>query len=144
MKIYLDNCCLNRPFDDQSQIRIRLESEAKLKIQDDIRAGRFQLVWSYILDLENDNNPYDERRKQIEEWKIHSVIDVQENAEILSKSKYLIDKGMRKLDALHIACAIFSKCDYFLTTDDKVLKKDNLVTELKIVDPFFFIKETEK
>jgi predicted nucleic acid-binding protein len=121
-----------------------LESEAKLKIQDDIRAGRFQLVWSYILDLENDNNPYDERRKQIEEWKIHSVIDVQENAEILSKSKYLIDKGMRKLDALHIACAIFSKCDYFLTTDDKVLKKDNLVTELKIVDPFFFIKETEK
>jgi hypothetical protein len=57
MKIYLDNCCFNRPFDDQSQLRIKLESEAKLKIQDDIRAQRIQLVWSYILDLENDNNP---------------------------------------------------------------------------------------
>jgi len=72
LKIYLDNCCFNRPFDDQSQLRIKLESEAKLKIQDDIRAGRIDLVWSYILDLENANNPYDERRKQIDEWRIYS------------------------------------------------------------------------
>ena len=41
MKIYLDNCCFNRPFDDQSQLRIRLESEAKLKIQEDIRSGLY-------------------------------------------------------------------------------------------------------
>ena len=25
MRIYLDNCCFNRPFDDQSQIKIKLE-----------------------------------------------------------------------------------------------------------------------
>lgn len=31
-KIYLDTCCLNRPFDDQTQERIRLESEAVLAI----------------------------------------------------------------------------------------------------------------
>jgi hypothetical protein len=49
MKLYMDNCCFNRPFDDQSQLRIRLESEAKLKIQEEIRAGNFQLAWSYIL-----------------------------------------------------------------------------------------------
>lgn len=53
MKIYLDNCCFNRPFDDQSQIRIRLESEAKLKIQEEIQAGNFKMVWSYIIDHEN-------------------------------------------------------------------------------------------
>ncbi len=144
MKIYLDNCCFNRPFDDQSQIRIRLESEAKLKIQDEIRTGRFQLAWSYILDLENDNNPYEERRKQIDEWKIYSAVDVKENSEIIEKAKNLINKGLRKLDALHIACAIFSQCGYFLTTDDKVLKKNNLIAELKVADPFLFIKETEK
>jgi hypothetical protein len=45
MKIYLDNCCFNRPFDDQSQLRILLESEAKLKIQENIRAGKFELIW---------------------------------------------------------------------------------------------------
>ena len=32
MKVNLDACCLNRPFDDQTQIRIYLESEAVLTI----------------------------------------------------------------------------------------------------------------
>jgi len=141
MKIYLDNCSFNRPFDDQSQLRIKLESEAKLRIQDDIRSGTFHLVWSYILDLENDNNPYEERRNQIGEWKIHSKIDVQENIEIIQIANRLSSIGLRKLDALHIACAIFAQCDCFITTDDKVLNKDSLVNEIKIVDPFLFIKE---
>ena len=50
MRIYLDNCCFNRPFDDQKQLRIRIEAEAKLNIQENIRAGKLELVWSYILD----------------------------------------------------------------------------------------------
>ena len=37
MKVYLDNCCFNRPFDDQSAVRIRIESEAKLHVQQKIR-----------------------------------------------------------------------------------------------------------
>ena len=32
MRIYLDMCCLKRPFDDQSQPRIRLETEAVLSL----------------------------------------------------------------------------------------------------------------
>ena len=72
MKIYLDNCCFNRPFDDQSQLRIRLESEAKLKIQEDIRAGKFQMAWSYILDYENSKNPFPERKIRIGECKKYS------------------------------------------------------------------------
>ncbi|KPA13840.1 hypothetical protein MHK_005954 [Candidatus Magnetomorum sp. HK-1] len=143
MKIYLDNCCFNRPFDDQSQLRIKLESEAKLKIQYDVRAGKYQLVWSYILDYENNSNPYYERKRQINEWKIYSIVDVQENTEIIDKANTLKDIGIRKKDALHVACAIFSKCDYFLTTDDKILKKDYLFEEIKIADPFLFIKEAE-
>ncbi len=54
MRVYLDNCAFNRPFDDQSQIRIRLESEAKLYIQEKIEKKEIELVWSYILDIEND------------------------------------------------------------------------------------------
>ena len=44
MRIYLDNCIFNRPFDDQSQIRIRLEAEAKLFIQDKIKNNEIELV----------------------------------------------------------------------------------------------------
>jgi len=58
MRIYLDNCCFNRPFDDQSQLRINLETEAKLKIQEYVTLNRFVLIWSYMLDYENFKNPY--------------------------------------------------------------------------------------
>ena len=56
MKIYMDNCCYNRPYDDQSQMRIYLETQAKLHIQDMIRREKIELVTSYILDFENSNN----------------------------------------------------------------------------------------
>lgn len=69
VKVYLDNCCFNRPFDDQSQIRIRLEAEAKLKIQEEIRSGNIQLAWSYILDYENSKNPFQEKKEQIVIWR---------------------------------------------------------------------------
>ena len=52
MKIYLDNCCYNRPFDDQTQMKIHLETQAKLYIQAKIKEGAYDLVWSYILDYE--------------------------------------------------------------------------------------------
>lgn len=53
----------------------------------------------------------------------------------------LNDKGLQKMDSLHIACAIFAKADYFLTTDDKVVKKANIISNVKIVDPIDFIKQ---
>ena len=57
MRLYLDNCCLNRSFDDQSQLRIRLETEATLAVQSLIRSRKLDLVWSYMLDFENSANP---------------------------------------------------------------------------------------
>ena len=50
-QIYLDNCCFNRPYDDQSYLLIQLESEAKLFVQKEILKGRFELVWSYYFGL---------------------------------------------------------------------------------------------
>ena len=81
MKIYLDNCLFNRPFDEQSHIRIRLETEAKLAIQEEIRRGTYPLVWSYILDYENSKNPFQERKEQIMKWKKYAIADIEENTE---------------------------------------------------------------
>jgi len=64
IRLYHDNCAFNRPFDDQSHIRIRLEFETKLYIQERIKEGRMDLVWSYILDIENDQNPFEEKMKR--------------------------------------------------------------------------------
>ena len=141
MKIYLDNCCFNRPFDDQSQIRIKLESEAKLKIQDEINGGAFNLIWSYVLQSENEANPFEERRRSIGAWKKYAIRDVEEGPSILKRGSDLIRVGLRPKDALHVACAIEAECEYFLTTDDKILNKDITIVELKITDPIGFIKE---
>lgn len=141
MKLYLDNCCFNRPFDDQSQIRIRLESEAKLEIQEEIRAGKVQLIWSYILDYENNKNPYQERKERIKGWKRYAIEDMEESSEVIETARELNEKGFHKIDSLHIACAIIAKCEYFLTTDDQILKRARLLNNIKINDPIGFIKE---
>ncbi|WP_456324449.1 PIN domain protein [Desulfonauticus submarinus] len=142
IKLYLDNCCFNRPFDDQSQIRIRLETEAKLKIQEEIRAGRLYLVWSYILDYENYKNPFQERKIRISKWKKYAIEDIEENYTVIKLAKDINKKGFHKIDSLHIACAIVSNCEYFLTTDDYILKRANLLSDIKINDSINFIMET--
>ena len=141
MKIYLDNCMFNRPFDEQSHIRIRLETEAKLAIQEEIRRGTYQLIWSYILDYENNKNPFQERKEQIIKWKKYAIADVEENTDIINTAILLNNEGLQKMDSLHIACAIFAKADYFLTTDDKVNKKASTIANIKIADPIDFIKQ---
>lgn len=57
MLIYIDICCFNRPFDDQSQLMVRLQTEAKLYVQEMIRRGDYKLAWSAVIDLENNANP---------------------------------------------------------------------------------------
>jgi hypothetical protein len=139
MKIYLDNCCFNRPFDDQSQLRIRLESEAKLRIQEDIRAGIHELVWSYILDYENSRNPFQERARQISKWRNYAKDDIEESTELVEIANRILTTGVKKIDAMHIACAIVVNSDYFLTTDDGIIKKSALIQEVIITDPIGFI-----
>lgn len=141
MKIYLDNCCFNRPFDDQTQIRIKIETEAKLKIQEEVRSGNIQLVWSYVLDYENNRNPFLERKTRITGWKKYAINDVEETSKVLSTADFLNNIGIQKVDSLHIACAIFSCCDYFLTTDDNILHWKGQIAQIKIDDPIGFIKE---
>ena len=95
MRIYLDVCAFNRPFDDQKHIRVRLEAEAKLFVQQMISCGKVELVWSYILDLENDQNPFLEKKLAIEEWKKFSVEYVTETDEILRKANELVGIGFK-------------------------------------------------
>ncbi len=67
--------------------------------------------------------------------------DVQENAEIFSVAGMLREHGIRKMDSLHIACAIHARAEYFLTTDDEILKKTTPIQDIRVNDPIGFIKE---
>jgi hypothetical protein len=86
MRVYLDNCAFNRPFDDQSQIRIIIETEAILFIQREVELGRIQLVWSYINESENRSNPSPEKMISILKWKKIAVANVIETENILNNA----------------------------------------------------------
>jgi len=137
MKIYLDNCCFNRPFDDQKQLKIRLETEAKLHIQRQIMLGEVELIWSYILELENNHNPDIEIRYSIHGWKKLASYFCVENEEIIAYAEGLQRLGIKPHDALHVSCARYAKADYFITTDNKLINKK--MDDIPIVNPLFFI-----
>jgi len=135
MRIYPDNCALNRPFDDQSQIRIRLESEAKLHVQEKIKKREIELVWSYILDIENDQNSFEEKRTTIEKWKKYAIVDIGETASLVERANHIVTFGVKAKDALHVSSAIEGDSDYFLTTDDKLIKRLSVLREILVLNP---------
>jgi predicted nucleic acid-binding protein len=144
MKIYLDNCCFNRPYDEQSYETIRLESEAKLFVQEKIHNGSISLVWSFILDFENNANPYDNQKESIAEWKQISCENVTAEMAVLERARDVAAiYRVKPKDAIHIASAIFAHCDYFLTTDRQLLKKVSSLKEIRTVNPIDFIQILE-
>jgi predicted nucleic acid-binding protein len=142
LRLYLDNCTFNRPFDDQNQLKIKLETEAKLFIQQGILNNNYELVWSYILEYENNQNRFDDRRNAIYDWKSIAKIHCTENAEIIEYAESLKSINIRTKDALHIACSVYTNSDYFITTDKQLF---NLrLSDIKIINPLNFINELEE
>jgi predicted nucleic acid-binding protein len=143
MRIYLDNCCYNRPFDDQSQIRIALESQAKLYIQRLIVEKKMELVVSYASRFENIVNPHISRKNAINDFFRNAkfYIDYNFAIDVEKAARGIMMSGIRGKDALHIACAIEGRCDYLITTDDRVLKY--ISPQIKICNPIDFLRELE-
>lgn len=143
MRLYLDLCCFNRPFDDQGHLLVRIQTEAKLAVQESIRSGAYTLVWSAVLDLENTCNPDTERKTAIAEWKTLAEIDVATTAAVEHLACALAGDGLKPLDALHIASAIEAGASYFLTTDKQILRRMKSDQRILVLDPVDFIRETE-
>ena len=138
-RLYLDNCCLNRPYDDQTNLNIRLEAEAKIFIQNEILEKNYELAWSFMMDYEITSNPFYDRQLAFMKWKNIAVVDIDPIAEVLKKGKELQQMNIKDKDALHIACALKAECAYFLTTDRKILNKN--ISGVKIINPLDFIRQ---
>ena len=81
-RLYLDNCCFNRPYDDQSILKNYLEAEAKVYIQKEILNKKYELAWSYMMDYEVSFNPFTDRKIQIMKWKNLAIADIDESGEV--------------------------------------------------------------
>ncbi|MCL1930909.1 MAG: type II toxin-antitoxin system VapC family toxin [Treponema sp.] len=124
IKVYLDNCAYNRPFDDQTRIKIALETEAKKHIQRLITEKAVDLVYSYINRLENDDNPFTTRKNSINEFFREAAVYIDSGyAETVEeRAAGIMRSGVKTRDALHIACAAEGGCGYFITTDKPLLQ----------------------
>ncbi len=132
MIIYLDNCCLNRPFDDQSNLRIRLESEAIKVILFLCEQQKWHLMSSKIAKFEIANTPDEGRRKKLELINGLAIRVIEIDGEISSRAKEFEKKGLQAFDAMHLACSE-NRADVFLTVDDKFLKRALKIEDLKIM-----------
>jgi predicted nucleic acid-binding protein len=144
MRIYLDNCCYNRPFDDQTHIRIAIETQAKQYIQHLIVEKQVELVISYMSHFENGMNPSEVKKEAIQAFFANAPIFLDEKyAEPAGNIAYTIMRlGVKQKDALHLACSILAKCDYFITTDDDIVKKYT-EHDIIVINPVDFLKILE-
>lgn len=130
MRAYIDTCCLQRPLDDQTQPRIRVETEAVLAILSAAQAGDFQLLGSDALEYEIGRIPDEQRRYEamamlaLASERLIVSDDVQQLAETLEK------QGVHPMDAVHLAFASTAKADFFATCDDQLLQKGRQISGL--------------
>ena len=101
-RIHLDVCCLNRPFDDQRQERIRLEAEAVLLILGRYEAGVWQWVSSAVVEGVN-NTPSRERRSRVKNMLSGAYRTVVPADAAIARAQELKAMGFRTYDALHLA-----------------------------------------
>ena len=141
MRIYLDNCCYNRPFDAQGQTRVQLETIAKLSVQLLMALGRVEYVWSSILEYEVSFNPSRERAEAIMRWKANACAVVMMSNALEQRAAALQAYGIKHKDALHIASAEQAHCDWLLTTDDALIRKAKCATTLRVGNPIEFVME---
>jgi len=143
-KIYLDMNIYNRPFDDQVQVRIRLETIAIFSVLQRIKEGEFSLLWSFMIDYENSLNPYNDVRQEIEMASALANETVVPDDFIIAKAREFETIGIRPRDAIHLAGALKGEAEYFLTCDNKLIKKSSeLGINLKIMNPLKFIEDWE-
>jgi len=145
--VYLDLCCIKRPFDDETVERTRREAEAVSVIMDAAKAGTLDLVRSPAHDFENDRNSREDRRLATRLWLEAAAISVQSSPAIRKRALSLTALGFGTLDASHLAYAEAAGARWFVTTDDQLLKlakrhSDQL--QLEVVLPNQFLLEREE
>lgn len=143
-KIYFDTCCINRPFDDQTQVRVRLEAEAVLGILSRVESGEWEWIGSEVLMDEIEQMPDMQRLSRVKLLSSFAQEIVDINEKEVERARELQKEGFQVFDALHIACAESAKADVFLSTDDRLLKQAQRVSKslhVRVENPLTWVEE---
>lgn len=123
MRLYLDACCLNRPFDAQTQERVRAESNAVKFALDRIATGIDVWVTSTAVEMElKDCGDLVRRRALLVLLELASEC-LQIDADVVARAELIEKRRILGLDAIHLSAAVLAKCEVFLTTDDRLARR---------------------
>ena len=140
LRIYLDNCCYGRPFDNQKDLKINEETQAKIFIQSLVRYNALELVYSSMSVKELTDSPFEDNSRSILEFiENNAAVYIDGNRDIvISLTEEIMHSGIKLKDASHAAFAIIAKCDYLITTDKRLSNfQDN---RIKAINPIEFVK----
>ena len=143
VRVYLDVCCLKRPFDAQDQVLVRLETEAVMTILS-VPAGRIAHIRAPAHVLENSLNPLRWRREAVGAWLSRGPIAEFSEGPLTGRVDELIGLGFKSFDALHLASAEAATADAFLTVDGRLRKKaETLAAQLhvRVTSPLVLVEE---
>lgn len=98
MRVYLDNCCYNRPFDPQADLRICLETMAKMRVQALMKSGAVEYVWSDALDYELGQSPNYQEPDMIAPWRDGAVADVATDDELIGRAEEIQSYGIKAME----------------------------------------------
>ena len=117
-KIYLDVCTLSRPFDNQSLMRIRLETDAYYLIFKSIQDGSYEMVISpvHFTEIKGIEDLYERTELTILLNRFGKKPFFQLN-EVRKRTESLQSLHLGNADAAHVAFAETS-VEYFITCDD--------------------------
>lgn len=144
LHIYLDVCCLNRPFDDQTQDRIRFEAESVIILLKHTASGKIRLIGSDVMRFEINKTPDPVRKSQLTSLAAYMSKFTRLSDKIVNLAYNLQNTGFGSLDSLHIACAELSGADLFVTTDDTIIKLYNKkpgLLRIRIENPVTIVQE---
>ena len=144
MKIYLDVSCLNRPFDDQSQTRIRLETEGISEVLKGCARGDWTHVSSKMATIEIDAIPDAERRSRVRLLLPARKFMLKLSNVVYARAADLELLGFKAADAVHVAAAETLKADVLLSCDDRLCARawrcrDQL--KVRVANPLDWLKE---
>lgn len=122
MLLYLDTCCLNRPWDDRRQLRIQLEGDVINAIAASMDQGLISLCGSEVIDFETDRISDYDRLTKVRAYAARAAVFQNYGPSERARAAALDPLGFRPLDAAHVACAESAGADFLLTIDDRFLK----------------------
>ncbi len=143
LKVYLDNCCYNRLFDNRSNIKNYLEREAILIVMQKAYDKELQIVGSEILEIEISKIRNDEKRKDVEGvYHLLNTDTIKVSDEIGKRAIQIREcSGIKAFDSLHLASAEIG-ADVLLTTDIRFLKSSKKIkSKIAVKNPVEFAME---